>query len=85
MLNFGTVDAITPQLQVVKKWMEAYHSLDMTKVEQYTSKDFKYCSPFDRPEEGKEDHSSRYGKILASMKELNVRTQHWGTPFKFAG
>lgn len=84
MINFGTIDTTGPQLRVVRQWMEGYHSLDMTKVEAFASKDFMYHCAFNRPEEARADHFSRYAKVLASMKELNVRTQCWGTAFELA-
>ena len=70
------INATTPQLQLVKKWMEGYHSLNMDNVEPYVSKNFKYQACFHTADEAKGEHSERYGKVLGSMTNLEVRAQY---------
>ena len=50
MVNIN-INATTPQLKLVKKWMEGYHSLNMDNVESHVSKNYKYQSCFDKAEE----------------------------------
>ena len=75
MVNIN-INATTPQLKLVKKWMEGYHSLNMDNVESHVSKNYKYQSCFDKAEEAKGEHSERYGKVLGSMTNLEVRAPY---------
>ena len=43
-LRMANIDASTPQLKVVKEWLDAITSLDVSKVVPLISKDFKYQS-----------------------------------------
>lgn len=73
MLDFGNITTSTPQLQLVREWMEGYHSLDIKKVKGLTSKDFRFHCPFGDYIEPGEDHFSKYERLLSSMDTLDVR------------
>lgn len=75
MVNIN-INATTPQLKLVKKWMEGYHSLNMDNVEPHVSKNFKEQACFHTADEAKGEHSERYGKVLGSMTNLEVRAQY---------
>jgi hypothetical protein len=76
MVNF---DASTPQLKVVKNWIDAYLTFDIKNVEPPISKNFQYQAfpeTTDLPKETKENHIERYGEILAGTSKAEVRIQH---------
>ena len=73
------INATTPQLKLVKQWLEAYASRDIDKVAPVVSKDFKFQTfpkTADIPEEGKGAHLQRYRGILSALTNVEVRTQH---------
>jgi len=82
------IDASTPQLKVVKRFLDAYVSLDIKKVDPLMSKDYQYQSlpeSIDLPEEAKGGHIQRVGEILALVNKLEVHIQCRRTAFKLAG
>ena len=85
MLDFGNITTTTPQLQLVRQWMEGYHSLDMGKVEELSSKDYKFHGPFNTSHEHKSEHFVKSRDVVGSMKDLNVRIRHQGTALKHPG
>lgn len=72
MTDFGT----SPQLQTIKKFIDAYHALDMSKVEPFISKNYQYC-PFpdsaDLPKTTKEGHIQMFRGILSAVDKVDVR------------
>ena len=75
----ANIDATTPQLKAVKKWVEAYTTLDVDKVGPVVSKDFKFQSfpkTVDIPDEPKGAHIQKYRGVLTAMTKLEVRFQH---------
>jgi hypothetical protein len=57
----ANIDAPTPQLKAIKKWLDALTSLDISKVEPLISRTFKYQSYpkiIDLPEQAKGRTSS---------------------------
>ena len=80
MVNF---DASTPQLKVVKNWIDAYCTLDTKNIEPFISKNYEYQAfpeVADLPKEAKERHLERYGAMLAEASKLEVRTKHGELP-----
>jgi hypothetical protein len=68
-------DASSPQLKAAKKWLDAYSSRDTSKLGPLLSKHFKHQT-FPKsifPEETKEKHLERYGKMVAPMTTYEVR------------
>ena len=79
------IDASTPQLRVVKKWFEAYASLDVDKPEPLLSKDYKQQTlpkSIGLPDETKEEHLKRFRGMSPSITKLEVRIQYRGATFK---
>jgi len=79
------IDATTPQLKAVKDLIDAYCSLDISKIEPFISKNFKFQTfpkTIDIPEEAREVHIERYRGILAAVAKLEVRIQHRRTALK---
>jgi hypothetical protein len=73
MSNF---EASTPQLSVIKKWIDAYTSLDISKVEPLLAKNYQHQSfpeSPDAPNETKGEHIQKWGEILAAAAKLEVR------------
>lgn len=73
MANF---EASTPQLSVIKKWIDAYTSLDVSKVEPLLAKNYQHQSfpeSTDLPDETKGQHIQKWGEILAAAAKLEVR------------
>ena len=66
----------SPQLQTVKKFVDAYHALDMSKVEPFISKNYQYY-PFpdsaDLPTTTKEGHIQMFRGILSTVDKVDVR------------
>lgn len=76
MVNF---DASTPQLNVVKQWLESYASLDTKNTNRLLSKNFQYESyprSSNNPDEPKEAHVKTWGTRLSSMNKLEVSGIH---------
>lgn len=72
MIDF---DASTPQLNVAKKWLESYASLDTKNLDPLLSRDFQ-CQRFptssDLPDETKKTHLEAWRARLALMKKFEV-------------
>jgi hypothetical protein len=80
----ANIDARTPQLEAVKKWIDGFISLDISNLGMLTSRNFKYESLpkiVDLPEQTKGAHIQWFGGILASTTKLEVRIQRWRTAF----
>jgi len=70
------LDASTPQLKVVKNWIDAYCTLDMKNVETFISKNFQYQAlpeTADLPKETGGRHIERYRGLLVAASKLEVR------------
>jgi hypothetical protein len=75
MANF---DASTPQLEAVKKWVDGFTSLDISKVDQLVSRNFKFQSfpkTVDLPEQTKGAHLQWFGGLFALITKLEVGIQ----------
>ena len=72
MINF---EASSPQLSLVKKWLESYISRDTKNTDPLLSKNFQYesypKSP-STPNQSKEAHLKLWGTGLSSMTKLEV-------------
>lgn len=80
MTNF---DATTPQLKVVKNWIDAHISLDMDKVEPLISKNYQYqksSETIDLPKGAEGRHLGRIGEIMSATGNLEVRIRPRGPP-----
>jgi hypothetical protein len=77
------IDATTPQLEAIKKFFDAYSSLDINNVGPLISKNYKFQTfpkIDDLPDETKGGHFERYGTILSLLSKLEVRIiRHRGT------
>ena len=76
MSNFDA----SPQLTLVKNWVDAYISLDIKNVEPLLSKNFQYHTfpeTTDLSKEAKERHIERYREMLSAVSKLEVRIQPW--------
>ena len=75
------INATTPQLNLVKDYINAYLTLKIKNVEPFISKDYKFQSfpkvP-DLPDQG--EHSERFGTVLSLMNKMEVRDR---THFSF--
>jgi len=83
----SNLDATTPQLKVVKNLLDAYCTLDISKIEPFISKNFKFQTfpeTINLPNEGREVHIQRYKGLLAAMAKLEARTTRQRTSFKLA-
>ena len=73
----------SPQLQTVKKFVDAYHALDMNRVEPFISENYQYY-PFpdsaDLPKTTKEGHIQMFRGILSTVDKADVRI--WRTALK---
>lgn len=70
------LDASTPQLKVVKNWIDAYCTLDMKNVEPFISKNFQYQGLPETPDlliETGGSHIERYRGLLVAASKLEVR------------
>ena len=77
----ANIDASTPQLKAVKKWIDAICSLDMSGVVPLISSNFKYQSfpktihlP-DIHEQEKDAHIQWLGGLMATLTKIEVRLQ----------
>ena len=80
----ANIDATTPQLQVVKKWLDAYVARDANKIAPVLSKNYKhqtFSQSVGIPDETKEQHIKRYGGLAPSIASFEVRIQHQSTDF----
>jgi hypothetical protein len=72
------INATTPQLEVVKKALEAHNSLDINNVMPFFSKDFIFKtfpkSP-DLPDLPRKAYLEKHGKFLSLFTKLEVRTK----------
>ena len=69
------IDPSTPQLAVVKKWLESYASLDTKNTEPLLSKNFQYESfpkSSNIPDQSKETHMKIWGARLSVVNKLEV-------------
>jgi hypothetical protein len=74
----ANIDARTPQLKVVKKWLDTLTSLDMNEVDPLISRNFTYHSfpkTIDLPEQTKEVYIQWFDVLLASITKSEVRIQ----------
>lgn len=70
------INPTTPQLKAVKNLFDAYCTLDVKNVEPLISKGYMFQTfpkITEHPDEVKDAHFERYGKLLSSMAKLEVR------------
>ena len=83
----SSLDATTPQLKVVKNFIEAYRTSSVKNIEPLISKDFKFSSfptiP-EHPDEEKEAHLERYAPLFSLVTKLEVCTQCRGSVSELA-
>jgi len=73
-----TIDASTPQLKVVQKWIDAYIALDVGKIDPLFSKGYKHQilpKSIGLGEETKEEYAQRFGRVLPVFSKFEVRDQ----------
>ena len=73
------IDASTPQLKVLQKWLNAFDSLDANNLDPVLSKNYRhetFPKSIGLPEEGKEEHIERYKKTLPSLSKFGVCIQY---------
>ena len=82
----ANVDTSTPQLKLVKRWVDAYASRDAGKLAPLLSKNYKHQTfpeSIGEPDETREEHLQRFGQLGPLMTELYVRVQCQRTTSKF--
>jgi hypothetical protein len=69
----ANLDHSTPQLKVARNWLDAYSSLDASKLDPLLSKHYKHLSFPEsiRPEETKQAHIKRYGELASSLTKVH--------------
>ena len=81
--RMSSFDASTPQLKVVKQWVDAHASLDTKKIAAVTSKNYHYevlPEVIGIPKEAKEKHIKRFRESLGAMAKAEVRIQCRASP-----
>ena len=76
------IEATTPQLKVFQKWIDAFSSLDITKIDPILSKNYiheTFPKSIGLPDETKEENIKRHEETLRAMSKLEVRTQQQRT------
>ena len=74
------INTTTPQLKAVKRWIDAYASLDIQKIDSLFSRNFKHQTlpkSLGRDEETREDYIVRLGRVLPMFTSFRVRTWRW--------
>jgi len=77
----------SPQLKAVKRWFDAYASLDINKVEPLIAKNYQYEAlpeSIGLSKEAKEEHFRRLKKQLSMLSEMEVRIQYGVIGFELA-
>jgi len=83
----ANIDASTPQLKVVKEWLDAIISLDVSKVVPHISRDFTYQSLPHATElleicdQARDAHVQWLKGLLALFTKAEVCIQHRKTAF----
>ena len=74
MVNFDA----SPQLKLVKNWLDAYLTLDIKNIEPFISKSFQYQAfpeTTDIPTEEREKHIEKYKEVLSALSKIEVSIQ----------
>jgi hypothetical protein len=74
-----SLDASTPQLKALHRFIDAYGTLDMDNVKPLLSTDFHFQTfpeIANLPKEAKEKHIERYRELLAGVKNFEVGTRY---------
>ena len=73
------VNANTPQLKALKRWLDAFESLDASKIGPTLSKNYiheTFPKSIGLPDETKEEYIERYTRTLSSITKIEVRIKH---------
>ena len=73
------LNGTTPQSKVIENLFRAYLTLDISKIEPFISKDFKFQTLpkiAGLPEEAKGGHFDTYSPLFSLLKKVEVRIQH---------
>ena len=79
------LDTSTPQLKVLKKYLDAYTSLDLNNVRPLISKYYQYEPLPESPDiakQGKERHIQEWKEIFSFLNKFEVRIPQQRTTFK---
>lgn len=71
----ANIDATTPQLRLVKDWVDAYLTLNLENVDRYISKNFTFQTfpkIAELPDETKGAHLEKYGELLSLFTKMEV-------------
>ena len=77
-MTLTNLNATTPQLTLVKNYLDAYLTLDISKVAPFISKNYTFQTfpkTPDLPDEPKEGHFERFGPLLSNLSKAEVRIQ----------
>lgn len=72
----ANIDATTPQLTVVKKWIDAHSALNLDHVELLMAKDFKFQTfpkSHKTPEERREHYIEKHKGMATAVTKAHVR------------
>ena len=81
----ATINANTPQLEAVQRWIDGYCSLDLRRIELLFSKVFKHQTlpkSLVRPEETREAYLKRFGEALPMFTSFNVCIEYQRSALK---
>jgi len=70
------IDASSPQLKVLQKWIDAYVAIDLDEIKAVTSKKYKHQTlpkSIGLPEETKEEYTQRLAVMLPMFTKFEVR------------
>lgn len=76
----ATITTSTPRLNATQKWIDAYITLDIEKLNPVLSITYKHqTSPKSTggQEETMEEYLQRYGGVLSISTKFEVYIQHW--------
>ena len=74
----SNINATTPQLKLVKNWIDGYLSRDIRNLQPYLSKNYKFQTfpkIAELPDEVMGEYVERYAPIFSSFNNLEVRVQ----------
>lgn len=75
----SNIDAVTPQLKLVKDWICAYGSHDFGDLQTYVSRNLKFQTfpkIVELPDESVMEHMERYKLAFSFFTSLEVRIRH---------
>ena len=82
----ANINPTTPQLRLVKDWLDSYLALDIKRIEPLITNDYSFKSypkVADHPDETKGLHAEKWGAVFSVLSKSEVSTLQRGSTFKF--